>query len=191
MSVPAKTKWCHAPLPDSPILNPTILILKTSSKCLTLYLVYHGRLMAMLAFLHFYTCGDGTMWHAAFLLAAVASGKGSGLAHSLRVWTWEFLEDNDQLPVSLYGKHNSSRLLDEDLAEEIHEHLKSLGKKYLRAMDIVWYLEQPEVKVRLKLKKTPGERTTCRWMHAMQYQYGKAPDGMFVDGHERKDVVAY
>src|SRR5882724_6386429 len=83
----------------------------------------------MLEFLHFYTRGDGTTWHAASLLAAVASGKGSGLACSLHVWTWEFLEDNDQLPVSLYGKHNSSRLLDEDLAEEIHEYLKSLGKK--------------------------------------------------------------
>ena len=126
---PAKTKWRRAPSPDSPILNPTILILKTRSKCLTLDLVYRRRLTAMLAFLRFYTHGYGTTWNAASLLAAVASGKGLGLAHSLHVWTWEFPEDNDQLSVSLHGKHNTSRLLDEDLAAEIHEHLKSLRKK--------------------------------------------------------------
>jgi hypothetical protein len=28
-------------------------------------------------------------------------------------------------------------------------------------------------------------------MHAMQYQYGKAPNGMYVDGHKFQDVVDY
>ena len=151
------------------VLKHAIEVLAKRSTCLTLDLIYCGRLTTILAFLQFYTGGNGTSWNATSLLAAVAAGKGSGLARSLRAWTWEFLADNDQLPVSLYGRHNSSKYLDEDLAEEIPGHLHSLGKKYLRAMDVIRYLEKPEVKKRLGLKKTPSERTGCRWMHAMAY----------------------
>src|SRR5882672_8601473 len=80
---------------------------------------------------------------------------------------------------------------DEDLAEEIHIHLQSLGKKYLRSLDIVEYLDKPEVKVRLRLKKTSSECTALRWMHAMEYWYGVCKNGMYVDGHERADVIKY
>jgi len=107
------------------------------------------------------------------------------------VWTWDYLEDETQLPVSNYGKHMQSIIQDEDLAEEIHLHLQSLGKKYLCALDVVEYLDKPKVKVQLKLKKMPSERTAWRWMHAMQYQYGKHQNGMYIDGHEHADVVEY
>ncbi|KAF8511585.1 hypothetical protein JB92DRAFT_3117878 [Gautieria morchelliformis] len=57
------------------------------------------------------------------------------------------LEDNEQLPESLYGQHRKSRIEEEeDLAQEIHLHLQSLNKKYLKAVDIVRYLAKPEVK---------------------------------------------
>ncbi|KIJ56049.1 hypothetical protein M422DRAFT_239242 [Sphaerobolus stellatus SS14] len=46
---------------------------------------------------------------------------------------------------------------DEDLTQEIHEHLRGLRKKYLTAMDVVQYLELPEIKERFKLSKSPSE----------------------------------
>jgi len=85
----------------------------------------------------------------------MAAGKGHGLACSLCIWVWEFLEDNMQLPVSLYGCHNKSRLQDEDLVEDIHLHFQGLGKKYLSAMDIIQYLSVPKVKVSFKTQEDP------------------------------------
>ncbi|KAF8574367.1 hypothetical protein K439DRAFT_1649791 [Ramaria rubella] len=106
----------------------------------------------MLAFLRLYSSANGPTWHEASLLAATAAGKGAGLARSLQMWVWEYLEDNEQLPTSLYGQHRR--------------------KTYLHAMDIIRYLDHPE-------------------MHTMEYRYGKPQNGMYVDDHERADVVEY
>jgi len=179
------------PMPTSPTLKDAVTVLTKRSKAKTLDVIFRGRLNGMLAFLRFYMSDQGIGWREASLLAATAAGKGAGLARSLRVWVWEFLEDNDQLPESLYGQHRKSRIEDEDLAQEIHLHLQSLNKRYLKAVDIIQYLNKPEVKSRLGLKETPSERTARQWMHAMDYRYGKSANGMYVDGHEHEDVVNY
>jgi len=145
----------------------------------------------MLSFLQLYTSRDRPGWHASLLLAATAAGKGQGLARSLCKWVWEYLEDNTQLPVSHYGKHQISKLEDEDLAEEFHLYLQSLNKKFLLALDVVQYFEHPEVQSQFNLKNAPSDRTARCWMHIMKSRYGKAPNGMYVDGHEQEDVVAY
>ena len=44
---------------------------------------------------------------------------------------------------------------------------------------------------RLGRSKPVTLRTAQTWLNAMGYQYGKTPRGMYVDGHERKDVVDY
>ncbi|KIJ42644.1 hypothetical protein M422DRAFT_170720 [Sphaerobolus stellatus SS14] len=113
------------------------------------------------------------------------------MARSLREWVWDYLEDNGQLPFNVYRGSVSILAQDEDLAEEIHEHLRSLGKKYLTAADVVRFLATPEIRMHFNLKKTPTERTARRWMHTMEYRYGKPVKGMFIDGHERADVVDY
>ena len=58
------------------------------------------------------------------LLAAKAAGKGKGLARTLRKWMW--IEDRTNLPVNTYGRHKCLLLEDEDLAQELYEHLQSL-----------------------------------------------------------------
>ena len=57
------------------------------------------------------------------------------------------------LPLNIYCRWNVSILEDEDLAQDIHLHLQSIGK-FVEAMDIVHYLDTPVMKTRLKLKKT-------------------------------------
>ncbi|KIJ48164.1 hypothetical protein M422DRAFT_162848 [Sphaerobolus stellatus SS14] len=114
-----------------------------------------------------------------------------GLAHSLQKWVWDYFEDNSNLPVNVYHGSLSRIAEDEDLAQEIHEHLHGLRKKYFTAMDIVRFLETPDIKARFKLQKSPSERTARRWLHTMEYRYGKPSKGMFIDGHERADVVDY
>jgi hypothetical protein len=93
-------------------------------------------------------------------------------------------------PTNLYGCWNVSLLEDEDLAQEIHLHLQGIGK-YIKAMDIVHFLDTPKMKARPNLKKTISLATAQHWMHIMDYRWTKNPCGQFVDRHVWEDVVQY
>jgi len=54
----------------------------------------------MLVFLWIYVADELVGWHTASLVAVTAHWERDGLAQSLRVWTWDYLEDETQLPVS-------------------------------------------------------------------------------------------
>ncbi|KAJ8593735.1 hypothetical protein M405DRAFT_730919 [Rhizopogon salebrosus TDB-379] len=129
-------------------------------------------------------------WMAASLKTAHAHEKGPWLAGRLREWVRAYCKDRGDLPMNIYGTWNSSILEDEDFALELLLHLQSIGK-YVRAMDIVEYLDRAEVKLRLKLTKTISLATAQRWMKHIGYRWSKTPTGQFVDGHERVDVVEY
>lgn len=59
------------------------------------------------------------------------------------------------------------------------------------ADDIMEYLDQEEVKTRLKLKKTISSATAKHWMQHMDYHWVQNHRGQYVDGHECEDVVYY
>jgi len=40
-------------------------------------------------------------------------------------------------------------------------------------------------------KKKISLQTTQHWLHCMGWCYGKKKRGMYIDGHERQDVVKY
>ncbi|KAJ7474637.1 hypothetical protein B0H11DRAFT_2429057 [Mycena galericulata] len=48
-----------------------------------------------------------------------------------------------------------------------------------------------EMKTRFNLKHGISLRTAQRWMRRMEYRWKSEPKGMYSDGHEREDVVAY
>src|SRR5882724_1471119 len=87
--------------------------------------------------------------------------------------------------------HKLTILEDEDLAQELHLHLQSLNMKYLHALDIMDYMGQPDVMEQLNLKKVPSKQMAWLWMHAMRYQYGKAQNRMYMDGHKHANVMEY
>jgi len=149
------------------------------------------RLEMMLHFLRIYQINGYEGWIASSEQAARIGGrKAKWTARRLREWTHAFVRDTTNLPDHEYGKWNSSVLEDEDLAQEICLHLQSKGP-YVCAMDIVQFLETPEMKERLNLKKPILERTARRWMNRMGYRWKKEPKGQYKDGHECEDVVAY
>ena len=148
-----------------------------------------GRLDLMKLFLWRYIDSDDG-WIASSLQVAHAAERGPWLEKQLRIWSRAYISDRDCLPINVYGRWNVSLLEDEDLAQEIHMHLQGIGK-YVKAMDIVHFLDTPEMKVRLKLKKTISLAMAQRWMRIMDYQWTKNPHGQFVDGHEREDIVDY
>jgi hypothetical protein len=79
------------------------------------------------------------------------------------------MSDQECLPTNLYGRWNVSLLKDEDLAQEIHLHLQGIGK-YVKAMDIVHFLDMPEMKARLNLKKMISLATAQHWMRIIDYR---------------------
>ncbi|KIK80326.1 hypothetical protein PAXRUDRAFT_15848 [Paxillus rubicundulus Ve08.2h10] len=93
-------------------------------------------------------------------------------------------------PTNPYGGWNSSHLEDPDIANEIHEHLQSIGK-YVRAQDIDDYLDKEDVRTRFQIKETISLVTAKRWMHRMDYRWTHNLKGQYVDGHERDDVIWY
>ncbi|OBZ62739.1 hypothetical protein A0H81_15008 [Grifola frondosa] len=129
-------------------------------------------------------------WIAASLHTAASHGKSSHIAKQIRKWTRSFIADREDLPLNLYGAWNTSLLDKGELAKEIHAHLQGIGR-YVKAQDIVVFLDIPEIKEKYALKHTISLATARRWMFMMDYRWCKGPSGQYVDGHEREDVVAY
>ncbi|KIL65316.1 hypothetical protein M378DRAFT_55046, partial [Amanita muscaria Koide BX008] len=84
-------------------------------------------------------------------------------------------------------------LEDEDFRRDIQLHLTEIAKKgYICAQDIVDYVATPEVQERLGTRKRGIHvRTARRWLHKLSWRYQQKKKGMYIDGHEREDVVAY
>ena len=94
--------------------------------------------------------------------------RGPWLARCLREWSRAYILSRKAVPTNIYGKWTVSLLKDEDLSQEIHLHLQSLGK-FVKAMDIVHYLDTPAMKACLNPKKTISLATAQRWMKVMDY----------------------
>ncbi|KAF8171707.1 hypothetical protein BJ912DRAFT_833259, partial [Pholiota molesta] len=84
-------------------------------------------------------------------------------------------------------------LEDEDFCQDIQLHLTEIAKKgYIRAQDIVDYVATEEVQKKLGTKaRTIHVRTARRWLHKLNWRYCQKKKGMYIDGHEREDVVEY
>ena len=131
-------------------------------------------------------------WTAASL--ATASNLEKGLAHArkLREWTRAFIDDRKDLPVNPYGAWTES-VIDKypEIAQELHAHLQGIGK-FVKAMDIVDFMDTPEMWLRSGLKKWIDISTAQRWMRKLDYRWTYSElKGQYVDGHEREDVVNY
>jgi hypothetical protein len=77
--------------------------------------------------------------------------------------------DRNNLSLNIYGTWNSFILEDEDFKGELLLHLQGIGK-YVRSMDIVDYVKQPDVLTRLKLKKTISLATAWHWIKHVGYR---------------------
>lgn len=156
-----------------------------------LNLLTRDRLESMRRFLQAYTTGRYRgHWVAASLATTQMEGRGLWHARRLREWSFAFANDQDQLPQNIFGAWNKSRLNDEDLRNEIQEHLATLGK-YICAMDVVRFLDQPEIKEKHGMNKTISERTAGIWMKKMGFVFKGPVSAPYTDGHERKDVTEY
>ncbi|KAJ7147720.1 hypothetical protein C8R43DRAFT_854680, partial [Mycena crocata] len=88
-------------------------------------------------------------------------------------------------------------LNDEDFADSIKLHLQSVAekKKHFTAQDLVDFIASEEMQEKLSeasvKKRSISVWTARRWLKKLDWRYGRRKNGMYVDGHERDDVVAY
>src|SRR6202453_5235968 len=90
---------------------------------------------------------------AASLKTADNLEKGPTFTWKLWEWTQVFVQDHENLPVNPYGVWNES-IIDKhpEIAQGIHAHLQSIGK-FVKAMDLVDFMDTPEMRERCGLKK--------------------------------------
>jgi hypothetical protein len=136
---------------------------------------------------------SGTMgkWQGSSLKTADNLQKGPAHAQKLCQWVREYVEDCEDLLVNPYGQWNES-VIDKDpvLAQEIHAHLQGIGK-YVKAMDLVNFMDTPEMREQTGLKKRIDVSTVQRWMKKLDYCWTYTPKGQYIDGHKREDIVVY
>ena len=95
-----------------------------------------------------------------------------------------------------YGRYHSSILEDEDLQEPLQLGLLEKAKDgYICAQDIVDLVGSPELQEKLGTKHgaktTISLQTTQCWLKKLDWHYGNAKQGVYIDSHEQEDVIKY
>jgi hypothetical protein len=191
---PTTTDAALAAWKNFPALWKALNTLNTKSKDKKLDVFFRARITAMVGTLNLYLDSDLSFtWRQASLIAARAQGRnGTSYSRKIRTWLHQFLSSGE-LPIHHYGHVHSSILHDEDFAHDLKIYLlEKSQKKYIFAQDIVDYVASPEVQEKLGGRKvTISIRTAQRWLRKLDWRYGRKKNGMYIDGHERDDVVKY
>jgi len=163
-----------------------------------LAIVLRSRVASMVGTLNLYL--DNTLlytWRQASELTSKAQGKGTSYARKIRTWIHTYLDDKS-LPKDNYGTTNNSLLADEDFAQSLQLYLLEKSKGgYLTAKDVVDFVATEEMQEKIRKLKGDGAmmkislRTARRWLNVLNWRYRKKKRGMYIDGHERDDVVEY
>jgi len=85
----------------------------------------------------------------------------------LRHWIKSFITDTASRPESTLGAGNASRL---DTEPGLREHLQSVGK-YVKAQDIVDYVNRPEVVAKYGPSISICLKTAQHWMESLGYTW--------------------
>ncbi|KAJ7303599.1 hypothetical protein DFH08DRAFT_721984, partial [Mycena albidolilacea] len=129
-------------------------------------------------------------WGASARQAAIAVGRDEYCARRFAGLSREYIACRKVLPINPYGQWKESMLADEDLANNIREHLQELGK-FITAEKLVHYLSREEVMEKHGLDKAISVRTARRYLTELNYQFTAEKRGQYCDDHERADVVYY
>ena len=140
-------------------------------------------------------------------LLARTHGKGRYFAEKILLWEQEWMTTR-VIPAGLQGKHSKrvSLLEHEGIRATVDEYLASAGE-YITAYNLaeavrkyIHSLQQaegntPETSEMLDVVGQRGTRVTARtarkWLHQLGLEFGLVRKDVFVDGHEREDVVNY
>lgn len=102
----------------------------------------------------------------------------------------------EALPSHRLGQVRWTVLCDEDIASEMKVRMVERSKKgFIKAEDVANVVASPEMQLIFSekgiCKPSISTRTANRWLKKLDWRYQRARNGMYIDGHEREDVVAY
>ena len=154
------------------------------------------RIRDMLSLLNLFLDNElGYTWREASVVVAKSQSHSVARARLVRHWVLRFLQTRD-LPHSKQNGTRSAVLQDEDISREIQAALGEKSKhESIKATDLVDIIASPGIQEWFKNagidRPTISERTAHRWLGALGWEYRKQKNGMYIDGHEREDVVLY
>ena len=134
-------------------------------------------------------------WRKASIVVAKAQGAGPNWAQNVRRWIIEFVNEG-KLPLHSYCYKRPTVLEDKDVVREIQERLTEKAKLgFIKTEDVCDIIASNAIQgifAWLGVKKPSISLSTAmRWLARLNWKYGKKLNGMYIDGHERDDVVAY
>ena len=134
-------------------------------------------------------------WRKTSVLISKAQGHGNTHARRIREWTVRFLQ-TEALPFYRLGQARWTVLCDEDITSEMKVQMVEKSKKgFIKVEDIANLVASPEMQVVFSekgiCKPSISMRMANRWLQKLDWRYQRARNGMYIDGHERENVVAY
>jgi hypothetical protein len=108
-------------------------------------------------------------WGLSARQAAIGAGRDVYCARRFASLSREYIASRKVLPINPYGKWNQTMLADEDLANDVREHLQELGK-FITAEKLVNYLSREDVMDKHGLEKTISVRTARRYLNELGYR---------------------
>lgn len=195
-SIPEPTGHTSEPWKDREALSKALVTLAEKSQDSELDLTLWGRITGMKGVLNIYLDPKlNYRWTNASLMVAKVEGHGVKRARKLQEWILAFVQSG-VLPVHHYGESRWNVLDDEDVAQTLQTQLLSHTKGcYITASDVVEIVAGPAMQETFATsgisRTSISERTAYRWLQRLSWRYGAMRNGMYLDGHEREDVVAY
>jgi hypothetical protein len=158
--------------------------------------IVRAHVAAMIGLLNIYTDDNlGYSWIRSSEIVAKTQGHGTSHARRVCEWAVEFLEWG-HLPLHQLNRKQGTLVDDEDIAQEIKTRMLEKARgSFLKAQDVVEIVASPEMQAIFSrkgiAKLTISIKTALRWLDKLGWTYGKLKHGMYLDGHERADVVEY
>jgi hypothetical protein len=162
----------------------------------SLDVIFRARVTAMIGVLNlFLDPGLSYTWREASMVVAKAQGHGVCRARSIRTWILDFVREG-RLPLHSYRYTRETVLEDEDVLQEIQGVLTEKARGgFIKTEDVCDIVASERVQnafAWLGVHKPSISKTTAqRWLAKLKWRYAKRKNGMYIDGHERDDVVAY
>ena len=134
-------------------------------------------------------------WKKASVFMSKTQGHGETHARRICEWNMNYLQ-NRALPLHCLGQAQSAVLCDEDIASEIQTRMIEKSKKgFLKAEDVTDLVASPGIQKVFSekgiCKPSILKKTATSWLQKLDWRYQATQNGMYIDDHEREDVVAY
>ncbi|KAJ7589230.1 hypothetical protein C8J56DRAFT_1048857 [Mycena floridula] len=170
--------------------------LSVKAKDKKLDVVLHACITAMVGTLNLYLDSElSYIWREASSIVARAQGHSPSHARMIQQWIHQYLS-HQKLPLHSYCGSHSSILQDKDISLQIQLRLSECAKDgYIKSLDVVEIVASQEIQKLLEeagiTKRKISECTGREWLRQFKWRYSKRKNGMYIDGHERDNVVAY